>query len=148
MGNCLILEKKEIKIKIMSKDGEILSYQPPLKVQQVLLDFPGYAISSALPVICHLDQETYLSVGQLYYLIPPDMKPLAQTGHADDVLRIKLVLSKQELKELIKNGGIVSFDDMMSQLQRITRRRDGSEKERSMSWKPTLESIPEGNDFF
>ncbi|KAH7680672.1 RNA-binding S4 domain-containing protein [Dioscorea alata] len=148
MGNCLILEKKEIKI--MSKDGKILSYQPPLKVQQVLLDFPGYAISSsALPVICNLDQETYLSEGQLYYLIPPEIKPLAQTGHADDVLRIKLVLSKQELKELIKNGGIVSLDDMMSQLQRITRRRDGIEKERCMSWKPTLESIPEENhDFF
>ncbi|KAJ0976723.1 hypothetical protein J5N97_012197 [Dioscorea zingiberensis] len=147
MWNCLILQKKEIKI--MRKDGKIMSYQPPLKVHQVLSEFPGCAISSAQdPVICHLDQETNLSVKQLYYLIPPEKKPLVQTGHADGVLRIKLVLSKQELKNLLKNKGIVSVKDMLSHLQRVPTKIDVNEGERCMGWKPTLESIPEGNDSF
>ncbi|XP_065043250.1 uncharacterized protein LOC135676235 [Musa acuminata AAA Group] len=144
MGNCLILQEKKV-IEIMRMDGEVLRYPSPLKVQQVLNEFPGHAISDALPVIACLDPEKRMRHGQLYYLLPPK-KPVAETSAGEGLVRIKLVVSKQELKEMVRKGG-VSLDDMMSLLRREQQGRGGaSEKERAMEWRPTLESIPEGND--
>ncbi|WOL02291.1 hypothetical protein Cni_G11010 [Canna indica] len=144
MGNCLVLQEKKV-IKIMRMDGEILQYQSPLQVQQVLDEFPGHAISNELPVVTYLDPAMSMRHGQLYYLLPPK-KPAAQTSDAGaGVIRIKLVITKKELKDMLRKGG-VSPDDMLSFLQREQSNRS-TEKERSVEWRPTLESIPEGNDF-
>ncbi|KAG6487370.1 hypothetical protein ZIOFF_055956 [Zingiber officinale] len=60
----------------------------------------------------------------------------------EDVIRIKLVLSRQEVEEILKQGGI-SHGDMMSLLQREVSKNCSTEKRRSSDWKPTLERIPE-----
>ncbi|CAL9762998.1 unnamed protein product [Musa acuminata subsp. burmannicoides] len=116
MGNCLILQEKKV-IEIMRMDGEVLRYPSPLKVQQVLNEFPGHAISDALPVIACLDPEKRMRHGQLYYLLPPK-KPVAETSAGEGLVRIKLVVSKQELKEMVRKGG-VSLDDMITKEQQI-----------------------------
>lgn len=59
--------------------------------------------------------------------------------------RIKLVVSKQELKEILEKEGL-TLEDMMSQIQKEPRYGSEREKERSMVWKPALESISEAND--
>ncbi|CAN0847050.1 Uncharacterized protein At1g66480 [Linum grandiflorum] len=65
------------------------------------------------------------------------------------VVRIKLVISKQELEELLKRGG-VSMRDMVSHLQGQQQQRmvkkvaeEEEEEENDDDWKPSLESIPE-----
>lgn len=140
MGNCLVLQAKMVKVTRM--DGEILQYPSPLKVQQLLDEFPGHMLSDALPVISYLEREEFMSHEKEYYLLPPK-KPVTETGDPPGVVRIKLVLTKQELKQMLRKGGI-SPDDMLSFVQREQSSR--SEKEKSMGWRPTLKSIPEGDD--
>ncbi|XP_010912297.1 uncharacterized protein [Elaeis guineensis] len=147
MGNCLVLQEKKV-IKIMRMDGKILSYQSPLIVHQVLSEFPGHAISDTLPAIDHLDPATDMRCGQLYYLIP-SKTPIKETGGTGTgVVRIKLVISKQELKDLLLKGG-VTFDSMISLVQRGPSNNNstsGDGEEKCIGWRPALESIPEGND--
>ncbi|KAK6944062.1 PADRE domain [Dillenia turbinata] len=158
MGNCLVLQQQVIRI--VKTDGKVMEYKAPIKVHQVLSDFSGYAISDMLPVLQHLRPETEMHSGQLYYLIPlppssvelekkllniskPEKKAEQETG----ILRIKLVISKQELKEMLSKGRI-SADDILSRLpnkEKITwiDRFNNEDDGRCRGWMPKLESIPE-----
>lgn len=160
MGNCLVLQEKIIKV--MRPDGKVLEYKAPLKVHQVLSEFSGCAISDTLPVIRHLRKDMEMVGGQLYYLIPVSLPsaevekkvvkfsdPKVEVNPETGVVRIKLVITKQKLKEMLSNGG-VSVDHMVSQLQSRqgvngfdTSDIDG--KGNCRGWKPVLESIPEVN---
>ncbi|KAF3441652.1 hypothetical protein FNV43_RR15567 [Rhamnella rubrinervis] len=164
MGNCLVVREKVIKI--MKPDGKILEYRAPMKVYQVLTDFSGHAISETASLMKHLRPETKLVGGHLYYLVSlplpskgaakkkkvrfsdPEVKEEEEEA-ADDyqqesnktttssVVRIKLVISKQELQKMLRKGG-VSVGDMVS--------HQSSEKSLDCDgWKPVLERIPEGN---
>ena len=117
MGNCLVIQDRK-EIKIMSVDGsEVLKMPSPgsFKVQDALTD-PG-----VLPV----------------------KAPAAAVDPAGAV-RVKLVISKQELKKMLDKEGM-SLDDMVSLM-----RKEASDREREeccgVGWRPALESIPEGRD--
>ncbi|KAE8673035.1 fus3-complementing family protein [Hibiscus syriacus] len=130
MGNCLVAEDKVIRI--MEPGGKILEYQPPINVQQVLSNFSGHALSDSFSSFCHLRRDTKLLSGQLYYLVPlpspskkgkkkvrysnPEVNNDDDQGNPGGVVRIKLIISKQELQELLDKGG-VSAKDMVSQIQ-------------------------------
>ena len=158
MGNCLVLEEKVISV--MKTDGKILDYQAPIKVQQVLSDFSGHALSDSFSGFQYLQPDAKLLPGQLYYLIPvpsPSQKNKKkkvrfsnpevndEQGNAG-VVRIKLIISKQELQELFQKG--VSVQDMVSQIQskQSTNGIDTSDADDNCrGWKPVLESIAEVN---
>ncbi|XWS56002.1 hypothetical protein CRYUN_Cryun09bG0049000 [Craigia yunnanensis] len=158
MGNCLVLEEKVIRV--MKTDGKILECQAPIIVQQVLSDFSGYALSDSFSGFQHLRADAKLLPGQLYYLIPvpsPSQKSKKkkvrfsnpevndEQGNAG-VVRIKLIISKQELQELFQKG--VSVQDMVSQIQskQSTNGIDTSDaNDNCRGWKPVLESIAEVN---
>ncbi|KAI5664740.1 hypothetical protein M9H77_24063 [Catharanthus roseus] len=161
MGNCIVLQKNVIKI--IKPDGETLEYKAPIKVRQVLSEFAGHAISDKLPVIRHLHPEADMIGGREYYLLPPAPVVPPQTGKSKitfpkpdeaaaqetGVVRIKLVISKQELKAMLQKGG-VTVSNMIPELQNeeITNGVDSfraDDKMTSTGWKPMLESIPEGN---
>ncbi|WOK97323.1 hypothetical protein Cni_G06031 [Canna indica] len=145
MGNCLVLDQEREVIKIMRMDGEILEYQSTLSVQQVLDEFPGHAIADELPALQYLDPANCMKHGQLYYLLllPPKMPVATERGG----IRVKMIVTKQELKELLSKGGF-SHGDMVSLLRREERRSVAIGKERKLEWKPTLERIPEGINVF
>ncbi|XVE75963.1 hypothetical protein DITRI_Ditri12bG0134500 [Diplodiscus trichospermus] len=160
MGNCLVREEKVIRV--MKSDGKILEYQAPTKVRQVLSDFSGHALSDSFSGFHHLQPDAKLLPGQLYYLIPlpsPSQKSKKkkvrfsnpevndEQGSAG-VVRIKLVISKQELQELLQKGGVLSAPDMVSQLQskQSTNGIHTPDADDSCrGWKPVLESIAEVN---
>ncbi|KAK6126396.1 hypothetical protein DH2020_039846 [Rehmannia glutinosa] len=141
MGNCIVLQEKIVRV--MKTDGKILEYKSPIKVHQVLSEFPHHAISDKLPVIKHLHPNTEMLQGHLYYLLPlpvppqPDVLELGDGGE-NGVVRIKVVISKQELQAILSNGG-VSVDDVISKVQKK------DDLVISKGWSPTLESIPEVN---
>ncbi|XVE96421.1 hypothetical protein REPUB_Repub02eG0220400 [Reevesia pubescens] len=160
MGNCLVMEEKVIRV--MKTDGKILEYQAPTKVQQVLSDFSGHAISDSFSGSQHLQPDAKLLPGQLYYIIPvpsPSKKSKKkkvrfsnpevndEQGHPG-VVRIKLIISKQELQELLQKEG-VSVHDMVSQIQskQSTNGIDTSDHadDNCRRWKPVFESIAEVN---
>ncbi|XP_024189955.1 uncharacterized protein LOC112193923 [Rosa chinensis] len=160
MGNCLVLQQNVTKI--MKPDGKVLEYRASIKVYQVLSEFSGHAISEATPVYQHLRPDTKLLGGRLYYLVPlplPSEKasqkkvrfstdPEGEAQQETKVVRIKLVISKKQLQEMLGKGG-VSVDDMVSRIQCQTstdKKTNSSDNDGSCEgWKPVLESIPEVN---
>ncbi|GAY33119.1 hypothetical protein KPL70_018511 [Citrus sinensis] len=163
MGNCLMLEEKLIKV--MKTDGKILEYKAPVKVQDVLAEFAGHAISDSFPEIRHLMPDFKLLGGNLYFLVPvplPSRKvekkkvrfseEEARDGakETSSVVRMKVVIRKQELQDLLllQKGGVVSVQDVGSWLQgkqstnsQAVGFQDGGNN--NEGWKPELESIPE-----
>ncbi|XP_008243571.1 PREDICTED: uncharacterized protein LOC103341796 [Prunus mume] len=158
MGNCLVMQENITKI--MRPDGKILEYRADMKVYQVLSEFSGHAISETAPVYQHLRPDTKLLGGRLYYLVPlplPPKKasqkkvrfanPEVEAEQETKVVRIKIVISKQELQEMLRKGG-VSVDDLVSQLQSdrsIDKTNSFNDDGNCEGWKPVLESIPEAN---
>ncbi|CAN1134095.1 hypothetical protein LINPERPRIM_LOCUS16303 [Linum perenne] len=151
----------------MRPDGKILEYTTPIHVNQILSDFPGQfsAVVSASVNHHHQQQpllpDSKLLGGHLYCLVPPQLVvkktkkkvrfsiPEEQSKKDDEeagrVVRIKLVISKSELEELLRRGG-VSVSDMVSnhlqgQKQRLPEVEDDDDHHHC--WKPALESIPE-----
>uniref|UniRef100_A0A1D1XC78 Glutaminase-asparaginase n=1 Tax=Anthurium amnicola TaxID=1678845 RepID=A0A1D1XC78_9ARAE len=147
MGNCLVVlqEGKTKKvIKIMMVDGSILEYQSPLKVHQALSKFPGHSISELLPVVRRLDRDADMVSGILYYLVPPKAPvEVVETGRGTSMVRIKLVVSKQELKEMLSKGGVSLGDVMSQQLKSRPVVAGGGDGGRCGGWKPALDTIPE-----
>ncbi|XP_031274277.1 uncharacterized protein LOC116132748 [Pistacia vera] len=141
MGNCLVHQEKMIKV--MRSDGKVLEYKSPIKVEDVLSEFSGHSLSDSLPEIRKLRPDVKLVGGNLYFLVPKvekkkvrfsDQKAAGDGQGTAGIVRIKMVISKQELQELMQKGG-VSVEDMISQKK--------NEAEYSQVWKPELESIPE-----
>ncbi|XVE61482.1 hypothetical protein DITRI_Ditri06bG0043900 [Diplodiscus trichospermus] len=166
MGNCLVLEEKVIRV--MKNDGKILDYRSPIRVQQVLSDFSGHVLSAdsfSSGFQQHLQPDAKLLSGHLYYLIPlpspspkskkkkvrfsnPEVNDDDHHGRSPGVQRIKLIISKQELRELLQREGI-SVHDTVSQTQskQSTNGFDTTSDagDNYIALKPVLESIAELN---
>ncbi|MED6134080.1 hypothetical protein PIB30_034119 [Stylosanthes scabra] len=163
MGNCLVVEEKVVKI--MKTDGKVLEYKAPIKVEKVLLDFSGHAVSDSHSLLRHLHPNTKLIAGNLYYLVPPPpppqpprksrkkvrfAEPEVKDVEESKVVTIKVVISKQQLRDMMQKG-VVSIDKMLSMVHPENQRAthdDGEEGDRNSCdevWKPTLESIAEVN---
>ncbi|CAK9179164.1 unnamed protein product [Ilex paraguariensis] len=159
MGNCLVLQDKVITV--MKTDGKILEYKAPMKVHQVMSEFTGHAISDTLPVVRHLPPDADMLGSHTYYLPPLPAPPekfnkkmirfsnaLIEAGQETRVVRIKLVISKQELEMMLRKGG-ASADGMVSQLRQKHSAngllKSEGDSQGCKGWKPVLESIPEAN---
>ncbi|KAK7244895.1 hypothetical protein RIF29_39724 [Crotalaria pallida] len=164
MGNCLVLQENIVRV--MKTDGKILEYKTPIKVEQVLTEFSGHAVSDSLPVLQHLQPNIKLLCGKLYYLVPLPLplrppkaskkvrfaNPEVQGVEESKVVRIKVVISKQELHDMLQKGGI-SVEKMLLSIH-SEKVMDGGDEDLSEKgddvsthpgWKPALESIPEVN---
>lgn len=177
MGNCLVMGERVIRV--MKPDGKILEYRSPIRALDLLSEFSGHAVSetSGSAQTSHLQPEAKLQGGNMYYLVPLPLKQhvkkkkkkvrfsepekeLVEEEKSSKVVRIKLIISKQELQELLKKGG-VSVGDLVSQLHQTEKRVDQNTNTSSDHglitscddhdghgegyWKPVLESIPEVN---
>ncbi|KAL8526371.1 hypothetical protein ACS0TY_015548 [Phlomoides rotata] len=145
----------------MKTDGKIIEYKAPIKVHQVLSDFSHHALSDKLPVVKHLHPNTEMLQGHLYYLLPLPVAPQPiekrkkktvrfsediveqEERRTSGVVRIKLVITKQELQAMLGKEG-VSVEDMLS--KKPIKIGDIHEEDGNISlkgWLPALESIPE-----
>lgn len=163
MGNCLVLQENVIKV--MKTDGKVLEYRAPMKAEQVLSEFSSHALSETVPVLQHLQPDTRLSGGRLYYLVPlalqqadvtkktkkkikkvrfanqdVDQEDVTEAG----VMRVKLVIRKSELHEMLQKGG-VSLEDIVSQSHERGNGNTGDTfvTDNYSKCKTVLESIPE-----
>ncbi|CAK8544073.1 unnamed protein product [Lathyrus sativus] len=127
MGNCLVLQQINM-MKIMKTDRKVLEYKTPIEVEEVLpLPLPA----------------SPKGVRKVRFA-----NPEVQDVHKSSVVRIKLVISKQKLQDMLDNGGI-SVDKMLS-LAHGEKGMDGedlckeSDDDDSLwEWKPVLKNIPE-----
>ncbi|XP_010683729.2 uncharacterized protein LOC104898360 [Beta vulgaris subsp. vulgaris] len=160
MGNCLRSQEKVVQI--VKPDGKILEYKASIKVSDVLSEFQGHGLSDKLPVLQYLKPNIELVAGSLYYLIPvltqspkvgkkkvrfAEPEKMEEKKSQDTSLTIKLVISKQELKEMLKSGAL-SLDELVSKQQNDKCRTEMLDEQSygSKTWTPSLKSICEAAD--
>ncbi|KAG0528773.1 hypothetical protein BDA96_05G041500 [Sorghum bicolor] len=120
MGNCLVIQdRKEIKImSVVDDGGEVLKMPSPAGMRMRSLKVPAAAAAAAAGV---------------------------DDPAAGAAVRVKLVISKQELKKMLDKEGM-SLDDMVSLMRKEASGREQEEEFCCGGWRPALESIPEGSD--
>ncbi|KAM6555272.1 hypothetical protein CsatB_002291 [Cannabis sativa] len=158
MGNysCTLYKRlvyKDKVIRVMKIDGKVLSFTKPILVQDVLVRI-NYGVTNNISLSKEilsskklpLDYE--LKLGKVYYVIPfsssksnNEKNPcgisssIEGNNNLGGVKRIKIVITKQQLKELLNKK--ISMDDVViSSLENDKSYFNGN-------WKPKLESIPE-----
>ncbi|ERM98527.1 hypothetical protein AMTRI_Chr09g38560 [Amborella trichopoda] len=160
MGNCvlvpqatrpLMLEAEEENIvRIAKTDGKILEYRAPLVVEQVLTTFEGQALYTSGISSDSLSKDYRLKPGQPYYLMPN--KTVEEPASTEEqgleresggVVRLKVVITKQQLQELLAKS--ISVADVISSLRNM---EDGSNRGHSRGWRPCLETIHEDGGVF
>ncbi|KAF8085759.1 hypothetical protein N665_0648s0010 [Sinapis alba] len=169
MGNCIVVEKKVIKI--MRNDGEVVEYRGPMHVHDILTQFSGhYSLFDSLSNNYHLHPQAKLLCGRLYYLMPkqmttrktkkkvrfanPEVEKKEGDGLTDcgdntkekspSVVRVKMVVSKQELEKLLQ-GGSVHEMVYRSLAKKHLCHDDDDDDEYLRGWRPLLDSIPESD---
>ncbi|KAM7526049.1 hypothetical protein LguiA_015951 [Lonicera macranthoides] len=152
MGNCIAVQEK-----VMKTNGDILEYRAPIKVQQLLSDHAGHAVSDQIPAVCHLRPDSNMVSGHLYHLLPsPEFDQKKVEGEkqgGSGAVRIKILIRKQELEVMLTKGEVLSVDDLVSisQLQQKKQSDDDNNNNNSFDgncrggWRPVLASIPEVN---
>lgn len=78
--------------------------------------------------------------------VPAAQMMIEENAVGAEVVQIKLVVKKHQLKEMLTKE-LVSIDDMILLLNKERSKRCKQEKERR-EWRPALESIPEESQFF
>ncbi|CAH8339496.1 unnamed protein product [Eruca vesicaria subsp. sativa] len=155
------MEKKVIKI--MRNDGEVVEYRGPMKVHDILTQVSGhYSLFDSLSNNCHLHPQAKLLCGRLYYLIPkqtstvkhkktkkvrfanPEVEKEEDTKEkSPSVVRVKMVVSKQELEKLIQGGSVQEMVYRSLDKQHLC--HDAAAAECLRGWRPLLDSIPESD---
>lgn len=175
MGNCLVMEKKLIKI--VRNDGKVLEYRKPICVHHILTQLSGQSVFDN-NTSCHLPPDAMLLSGRLYYLLPttinkkktkkvtfadPEVKqeerlPSEEDEYHDDtgesksnkddnknvsVVRMKIVVRKQELEKLLQGGSVHEMMYKTLEKQVLHTDDDDDNLECNGGWRPVLDSIPE-----
>ncbi|GLJ31758.1 hypothetical protein SUGI_0638820 [Cryptomeria japonica] len=168
MGNCIqsrvCAETGDQIIKVMRMDGTILEYIPPLLVRDLLMEGDyqkDHMLVHSENADLALPHDHKLEGGNLYHLIPSHIKDhkafSAQNDRAhgtgkeaavqvENGIRLKIVVSKQELKALLSDGcGKEKLVEqlLLKQLQSSIQQQDFDVASRR--WRPSLEKIPEIN---
>ncbi|OAY59577.1 uncharacterized protein LOC110626834 [Manihot esculenta] len=152
MGNCLascrpsrvpapagVDEATQGKVFVVKTDGKIIEFSSPVLVKDVLVNFSGLGIGLSKEATEHLPLDHELKLGQVYYILPSlsSAGSISAAETAGGVKRIKVVITKQQLEQLLRNQ--VSVEELvLSRLERTSFSLDSPR-----NWKPKLETIPE-----
>ena len=134
MGNCIVLEEK-----VMKKDGyQILEHNSPIKVGQHASCDEVKSMNPNVQNHMHFPIKTKKTVC--------GSDRISEGGDKGSrVMRIKLVISKKELQELLSDGGEISVNALILKMknhQEITNKVESSVNF-AKGWFPALETIPE-----
>ncbi|KAK8484739.1 hypothetical protein V6N13_130569 [Hibiscus sabdariffa] len=131
MGNCLAVLRpsggscpRAVKSKsdhrvvwVVKMDRKILEFKTPLLVKDVPVECSGSCIGLSKTVPQHLSLNYELKMGKVYYLLPASDSSsfVADTPPAGGVKRIKVVVTKQELEQLLRKK--ISVGDVLAGLE-------------------------------
>ncbi|THG14851.1 uncharacterized protein At1g66480-like [Camellia sinensis] len=161
MGNCIAIckpnsnksgsesaadEHRKV-LQVVKTDGKILEFKSPITVKDFLVNFSGFSIAVSQILSKPLPPSYELKLGKTYHLLPPPPSPptstAEKTAQSNGVKRIKVVITKQQLQELLSKQRSIE-DVLLSGLERKS--SSSSVDSASTCWKPKLESIPEGSE--
>lgn len=144
MGNCSlkgIVEAEDLKysIRVMTDSGDIVEFEGPKSVKEVLNDYPGHGIYQKSRMSSALNDHELLRGGQSYYLLPLvengrmgkknadsacEAEPIRMsTSAAVEVLppprkgvwRVKLVIDTKQLEEILSQE--VNMEALIEQMR-------------------------------
>lgn len=123
-------------------DSKILEYTRPMLVKDVLINFSaGFSIGLSEKPLTVLPQNYKLKMGNVYYLFPVSSTGRTSAAADGTTKRIKLIITKKELQELLSNK--ISVEEMC--LLGMNKKDNPWRGVSSLSrWRPALQSIPEG----
>ncbi|EOY23688.1 hypothetical protein QUC31_008382 [Theobroma cacao] len=148
-GSCLgaVNAKPEKVLQVVKIDGKILEFRAPILVKDVLVKFSGSGIGLSKTVTQHLPLDFELKMGKVYYILPSEdpvgaptperISSVGGTQQTGGVRRIKVVIRKQELQQLLTKQ--ISVEEVLAGLEKSNGNFVGSPR----NWKPKLESISE-----
>ncbi|OIT33815.1 PREDICTED: uncharacterized protein LOC109205519 [Nicotiana attenuata] len=132
MGNCIVLQQKVVKV--MKTNGKVLEYKPLMKKDNEVLT-PVSESPTKVPV-------------KKKVTFADEVKESSKKG-SDQVLRIKLVISKKELQALLIEGavdGMVQYPLQKERNSNIEMIKSDEftddDNDCSIGWKPALDTIP------
>ncbi|KAL2921693.1 3-hydroxybenzoate 6-hydroxylase [Bienertia sinuspersici] len=136
MGNNFALSKKgkEVLQVLKVNDGKILKFTAPIKVKNLLINYPNIYVALFWDATHCLLLEYKLKVGKVYYLVPYFIT-IIQDDYVSSTLlcyipqpkdrgvRIKVVVTKQQLRQLLINQ--VRLETMFLGIDKKTRKSVG-----------------------
>ncbi|XP_015878627.3 uncharacterized protein LOC107414932 [Ziziphus jujuba] len=150
-------------LKIVKTDGKILTFRDPVLVKDILVKLTGSGIGLSKEATENLPPDYRLNLGKVYYLLPnsPDSEARSFSNPAGNsssissiagkdnkeggIRRIKIIIPKQQLQELLAKQ--ISVEEILSGLNHKKSSNPAVLDNTSpSSWKPKLESIPEGSE--
>lgn len=140
--------KNKYVVQLVKIDGKIMEFSAPILVKDVLQHFSGYNIALSREALQHLPLNSWLKLGDIYYLVPSVESLESAEGsrkvekeESGGVKRIKVVITRQQLQDLLSKQALAV--DILSGLK--SEICSGDEKCMTI-WKPKLESIPEEHE--
>ncbi|KAM7268093.1 hypothetical protein ACFE04_010259 [Oxalis oulophora] len=137
-------KKQKRVLQVVRIDGKVLEFKHPLLVKDILANLSststiGVGLSREADSV-HLSLDYELKLGTIYYILPGHSASSESKEGGGGVTRIKLVITKQQLKLLLTKQmsleKVIILED---------RKRVSNDFPRNR-WKPMLESIPEVNE--
>lgn len=128
--------RQEKVIRLVKTDEKIMEFREPSLVSELLGNHSGFVASLTKEASEHLPPNYELKVGETCHLLPD-----SSVSNSSNTKRIKVVLTKKQLHELLTEKA--SLEEILSELER---RRTCCFDDSSSNWKPNLESIPEGTE--
>ncbi|GLJ31757.1 hypothetical protein SUGI_0638790 [Cryptomeria japonica] len=177
MGNCIqsrvFAETQKQLIKVMGMDGKMLQYSPPLVVRDLLIESgyrQNFMVVHSENVGDGLSLDSQLVGGEFYYLIQSHIgadhddsdedggkERLDDVGSssagavkAENGIRLKIVVSKKQLKVLLSDGFLKErlVEELVGKhlpLFKGTKIISGKTCVAAREWRPCLDRIPEVN---
>lgn len=134
-----------------------MTFTTPILVKDVLMRLSrggsgggggGYGIGVSKEANSErLPNDYELKIGKVYHVLPclsykQSFSP-ANDGSSDGIKRIKIVITKQQLKDLLAEQ--ISVEELLSGMtEKKTSLCTTADHHSAEYWKPNLESIPEG----
>lgn len=116
-------------------DGKVIKFKSPLLVKDLLNNFEGIGVRSSRKAPNNLPSDFKLKLGKVYYLLPSKVAE-KQEDAPTPVNRIKVVITKKQLQELLANT--TSIEQVL-----FGNGDKSSSIDAPAPWRPRLESIPE-----
>lgn len=156
MGNCFVLCRittssrivaddvvpKHGKVsRVVKTDGKVLEFRAPILVKDILFNFSSFGISVSKQAPEQLPSNYELKLWKVYYMVPLLCCVTEEDRTASATTRrIKVVITKQQLQELLTNQ--ISVQKVLPVSG--PKIKPCNLVDSLTNWKPKLQSIPEG----
>lgn len=126
-------------LQVVKMDGKIIEFKAPVLVKELLVKYKGFGVKSSRKSSEELAPSYELQLGRIYHLFRKEFPvPAADGGSTAAVKRIKVVITKKQLEELLSKK--TSMEKIIFGIDKAC------PTDLAINWKPNLAPIAEENE--